>query len=126
MQAIEFPYGKGLVTLNLDLETPAEVLMPELVPGVPDEKAAIRDAVSRPIGSAQLRELAKGKTSVAIVVNDITRPSPTETMLTVIVEELEKAGIQQANITVLVATGNHFLPNEEELQTIMGRRRSKL
>jgi nickel-dependent lactate racemase len=126
MQAIEFPFGSGFVTLNLDLEPAAEVLMPELVPGVPDELAAIRDAISRPIGSRQLQDLARGKSSVAIVINDITRPSPTEAMLTVIVEKLAQADIPLANIAVLVATGNHVPPTEEELKTMMGVWRSKL
>ena len=126
MQSIEFPFGKGFVTLNLDLPQEAEVLMPELVPGVADELAAIRQAISRPIGSRPLPELAKGKNSVAIVINDITRPSPTETMLTAIIEKLAEAGIAQPNITVVVATGNHLPPTEEEFKTMMGVWRSKL
>ncbi len=126
MQSIEFPYGKGFVTLNLDVKPGAEVLMPELVPGVADELQAIRDAVARPIGSRQLQDLAQGKSSVAIVINDITRPSPTEAMLTAIVEKLAEANIPPANISVLVATGNHVPPTEEDLRTIMGAWRSKL
>ena len=126
MQAIEFPYGKGFVTLNLDVEPAAEILLPELVPGVADETAAIRAAVSQPIGSRQLQELAKGKSSVAIVINDITRPSPTEAMLTVLVEVLADANVPPANITVLVATGNHVPPTEDDLKTMMGVWRSKL
>jgi nickel-dependent lactate racemase len=126
MQSIEFPFGKGFVTLNLDLAQEAEVLMPELVPGVADELAAIRQAISRPIGSRSLQDLAKGKSSVAIVINDITRPSPTEAMLTALVEKLAEAGVAQANITVVVATGNHVSPTEEEFNTMMGVWRSKL
>ena len=124
MQEIEFPFGKGFVTLSLDLKPAAEVLLPELVPGVADELAAIRSSVSRPIGSGQLQDLARGKNSVAIVINDITRPSPTEAMLTVLVEKLAEADVPPSNISVLVATGNHVPPTEEDLKTMLGEWRS--
>ena len=74
--------------LELELNQPAEVLMPELVPAAPEQLAAIRQGMAQPIGSERLAKLAKGKCSVAIVVNDITRPAPSEAMLTVIMEEL--------------------------------------
>jgi nickel-dependent lactate racemase len=100
--------------------------MPELVPGVADEIATIRDAIAHPIGSQPLQDLAKGKSSVAIVINDMTRPAPTAAILTAIMEKLAEAQIPQANITVVVATGNHVPPTEEELKKMMGAWRPKL
>jgi lactate racemase len=124
MQIIKFPYGETYI--DLELEYPAEVLMPTLVPGVADELAAIRQAVLHPIGSGRLSTIAKGKTTTAIVINDVTRPSPTETMLTAIMEELAVAGIGREHITVIVATGNHELPSEDELIRMMGMWYSQL
>jgi len=124
MQSVEFPYGEGFVTLTLAHD--ADVLLPRSIPAVADELAAMREALSKPIGSPRLRELARGKTTVAVVINDITRPSPTEAMLTVIVEELAAAGVAQDQINVIVATGNHLPPTEEELRKMMGGWRSQL
>ncbi|MGA2961592.1 MAG: nickel-dependent lactate racemase [Candidatus Korobacteraceae bacterium] len=124
MQVVKFPFGDKFLELELDRE--AEVLMPELVPAAPDKLAVIRQAMVQPIGCERLAKLAKGKNSVAIVVNDITRPAPSEAMLTVIMEELTEAGIDAANVTVIVAVGNHELPTPEELQAITGQWCSRL
>ncbi len=124
MPDIKFPYGDKFLELSLERE--AEVLIPELVPGAPDKLTAIRKAMAQPIASARLAELAKGKSTVAIIVNDVTRPAPSEAMLTVILEELTEAGIDPANVTVLIAVGNHEMPTEEDLREILGDWRSRL
>jgi nickel-dependent lactate racemase len=124
VQVVKFPFGDKF--LELELNQPADVLLPELVEAAPDKLAVIRKAIGQPIGCERLAKLAKGKDSVAIVVNDITRPAPSEAMLTVIMEELTEAGIDAANVTVIVAVGNHELPTPEELKEITGCWRSKL
>ena len=124
MQVVQFPFGDKFLELELNRE--AEVLMPELVFAAPDKLAVIRQAMAQPIGCERLAKLAKGKDTVAIVVNDITRPAPSEAMLTVIMEELTEAGIDPANVSVIVAVGNHELPTPEELKDITGRWCSRL
>jgi nickel-dependent lactate racemase len=124
VQVIKFPFGDRFLELELDQE--ADVLMPELVPAAADKLAAIRRAMAHPIACERLARLAQGKSTVAIIVNDITRPAPTESMLTVIMEELTEAGIDPANVTVIVAVGNHEMPTEEDLREITGSWRSRL
>lgn len=118
MQIIEFPFGE--TSLSLKLLREAEVFLPVKMQGVPDELAAVRQALAQPIGSEPLRKLAQGKSSVAIVINDITRPAPTETMLTAIMEELAAAGIRHEQVTVIVAVGNHEMPTGEEIKKMTG------
>jgi nickel-dependent lactate racemase len=124
VQLIKFPYGEKFLQLEISQE--ADVLLPTATPGAPDKLAAIRHAMANPIGSERLSKLAQGKHSAAIVVNDITRPAPTESMLTAIMEELTEAGIEAANVTVIIAVGNHELPTPEELEEITGCWHSKL
>ena len=118
MKTVQFPFGDGF--LELDLIRKADVFMPAQVAGVPDQLMAVRRALSQPIGSQKLSTLAQGKSTVAIVINDITRPAPTETMLTAIEKELSNAGINAEGVTVIVAVGNHEMPTEQELKTMMG------
>ena len=115
---VDLPFGKE--TLQLSLEKEADVLLPVVMPGVPNELDAIRKAIASPIGTERLSILAKGKTSVAIVINDITRPCPTELMLTAIIAELAIAGIRTEQISVIVALGNHEMSTEDELQEMVG------
>lgn len=124
MTTVEFPFGKE--KLQLVLKKTADVFLPVKIPGVPDELKAIRKAIAVPIGSERLSILAKGKSSVAIVVNDITRPVPTELMLTAIMEELAISGIKTEMVTVIVALGNHEMPTEEELKNMIGAWYSRL
>ena len=124
MQTISFPFGEHFVDLKLTQE--ADVLLPEMIPAAPDALAAARRALSQPIGCDKLSALARGKTSVAVVINDITRPAPTEIMLTALVEELAEAGIGTERITAIVATGNHEPPTEAELNRMLGTWRSRL
>jgi len=119
MQSVEFPFGEMFITL--ELSQPAEVLLPAPVPGVKDELSVIRQSLSRPIGSERLRTVAQGKRSTAIVINDATRPAPTESMLTAIMEELAFADIGPDDVTTIVATGNHVAPSMAELKKILGR-----
>lgn len=118
MQTVEFPFGKGF--LNLELSQAADVFLPRSIPGVPDELAAIRLAMAEPIGTARLSKLAEDKSTVAIVINDITRPAPTEMMLTAIMEELAAGGICKEQVTVIVALGNHEKATDEELKKMTG------
>jgi nickel-dependent lactate racemase len=124
MKTVQFPFGAGFLELELTRE--ADVFMPALIAGVPDQLMAVRRALSQPIGSEKLSTLVQGKSTVAIVINDITRPAPTETMLTTIQGELSSAGISAEKITVIVAVGNHEMPTERELKEMMGGWYSKL
>ena len=117
---IELRYGRTGLDLNLPPDLDAQVL--HLHPLVPleDPEAAIRASFEKPISSPPLRELARGKSSVCIVLCDVTRPVPNEAILRPMVETLEEAGIKRENITFLVATGLHRPNWGEELREMVG------
>ena len=73
---VALAYGRG----RLVVEVPAQavVITPQELPGLPDERAAFDAAVRAPIGAVPLRQLAKPSDTVAIVIADITRPSPSD------------------------------------------------
>jgi len=62
---------------------------------VSEEK--INDSILNPIGTPTLSELAKGKKSVAIVTDDMTRPTPVYKILPYILNELEDVGIKRSD-----------------------------
>jgi lactate racemase len=85
-----------------------------------DWRSALEAALDTPIGTAPIEELAKGKTSAAISVCDITRPAPNEKVLPPLLRRLEKAGIPRNGITILIATGLHRPASDEEIRKICG------
>ncbi|WP_141335792.1 MULTISPECIES: nickel-dependent lactate racemase [unclassified Paenibacillus] len=114
----QIPYGKGL--LHFELEVPVAELAVKSLAQVLDEREEVRKAVRSPIGSERLADLAAGKKNAVIVINDITRPTPTKLLVEEITKELNEGGIPDTSITLLVATGNHRPNTNEELQEMVG------
>jgi len=115
---VEIPIG----TSRIRAEVPnlLTVMAPKEVPGHPDPVEAVRYALKHPIGTMPLTELARGKKTVAIVVNDITRPYPGGLLVREIARELALSGIRDSDITLVVACGNHRPNTETELRGMFG------
>ena len=107
---------------GLDVQVPADavVIEPKYVPGLPDERAALVEALRKPIAGAPLREIAKPGDRVVIVHTDITRATPNDRILPPLLEELESAGVKREDITLLNALGTHRPQTEDELKTMLG------
>ena len=67
----------------------------------------IREALGTPLGSAPLAELAAGRKSCCILVDDLTRPTPAARVLPPMLEALHGAGLSEGDITIIVASGAH-------------------
>ena len=81
---------------------------------------AMQEALSRPIGTPRLCEIAKGKTKAVIVVDDLTRPTPAADLLPLLVEEVTRAGIPPRAITIMLAGGTHPPASAEEIMKKVG------
>ncbi len=115
---VDLPYGKGSVEVKLP--DGSAIAYPRELHAVPDVTAEIARAMGAPIGSPLLREVDLGKRDAVIVVNDITRPAPTQAMLAAILSELGAAGIGEQAVTVVVATGNHRPNSAQEIAGMIG------
>ncbi len=73
----------------------------------PCTEADIEQALSDPIGSAPLEELASGCRSVCIVVDDLARPTRAGDVLPPLLARIIRAGIEETSIDIVVATGSH-------------------
>ena len=115
---VNLAYGRD--GLTIDLPDTTDVVTARFVPGVPDERAALQDALRHPIASLPLSEKVKRGDKVVLCHSDITRATPNERILPVLVAELEAAGIQRQDITLLNALGTHRPQTEAELRTMLG------
>ena len=114
---VELAYG----TTGLWLDVPDEratVIEPTYLPGLPDERGALRNAIRNPIDSEPLRRAVRRDQTVAISVCDITRPMPSSTVLPVLLGEL--GHVPDDRITILVATGTHRANTSDELEEMLG------
>jgi len=116
---VDLPYGAS--SLKIDVPENTRVVIPQEMCGIPDERAEIRRALDHPIGSASLSQLARGKSDAVIVINDITRPVPSQLMLEELLQDLSQAGIKEDKVTVVIATGNHRPNDDQEIREMIGR-----
>ena len=79
------------------------------------------NALSVPIGTPPLKDLISGAQSVAIIVDDWTRPTPVAEILQVLLPHLVRNGFPRENVTVVIALGTHVPMTQEELEARVGR-----
>jgi len=82
---------------------------------------ALVQAFENPIGSARLRELARGKRKAVIAVDDISRPTQANRLVPLIIAELETAGILKENIRILMSIGAHRPMHRSDLIKKLGK-----
>jgi len=115
---VEIPVGKGKVKANVP--NLIATVVPQKVKGVSDQRAEVRRALANPIESQRLSEIARGKKTAAIVVNDITRPYAGGLLVEEIANELASAGLKDNDIFLVVAYGTHRINTESELAGMFG------
>ena len=129
MMQVPNPFGAQYAPL--DLPVGSRILrMSETAP-LQDPAAAIRAALSAPIGCASLAELARNRkaanpaATAVIVVSDFTRPVPYHGdggLLWPLVDTLLAEGFRPAEILVLVANGTHRAMTDTELRAMLDAR----
>ncbi len=94
------------------------VLSPPGGTAVSPRKAA-EQAVANPHGP-KLANLVSPDESVVIVVTDVTRATPDDVLLDVLLAELEKADVPRGNISVVLGLGLHRPMTDEEIENALG------
>jgi nickel-dependent lactate racemase len=110
----------GDETLTMDF--PASWNIVEIGPqdGPALTAAAMNRALTTPIGAPRLAEIAKGKTRAVIIVDDLTRPTPSADLLPLLIKELVEAGMPEGAITILLAGGTHPPASAEDMAKKVG------
>jgi nickel-dependent lactate racemase len=119
-ESIGLLYGRGQIKLNMPANADVTVIAKGKLQKIADPAAAVRHALSEPIDSPPLAELARGRKSACILICDITRPVPNHLFLRPMIETLVGSGIPLDRIVILVATGLHRPNVGEELAELVG------
>ena len=114
------PYGKSEVCVRIPTRNFLGTIEPREKTGIPDVKVEIERALKEPVGSKMLSEIVRPESRVAIVVDDATRPAPSDLMVPPILDELSKAGVKDENVTIIFACGTHRAVTREEAAKLLG------
>ena len=101
------PYGRAALDFSLPPGMRATVAVSNPVRPLEHERAAVEEALARPIGTPRLREMARPGHRICIVFTDATRACPDELLVPALVLELTEAGVRDDDITLLCGVGMH-------------------
>src|SRR3989337_1063890 len=101
MVNVWLPYGKTEVCARIPASNYFGTIMPQEKPGVADPRVEIERALREPIGGRSLGEIVKSGDRIAIVVDDAPRATPTHLMLSPLLDELNRLGVKDENVTVI-------------------------
>ncbi|MBS4023798.1 MAG: nickel-dependent lactate racemase [Dethiobacter sp.] len=113
--------GDSEVMLELPDNRIKAVLEPKPLPVLASEEDLVQEALSNPIDSAPLCELVRPGETACIIVSDMTRSwARHHVLLPPLLFELNKGGIQDKDIYVVFATGDHREQTPAEHRVLMG------
>ena len=117
---IELPYGKGTVPLDVPDKNLLKVVVPkEYIPPRQPEQM-VQEALHNPLGTDRLSTMIGPGETVAIVIDDYTRPCPTKILLPPVLEELKTAGVNDLDVLIIIATGTHTPPSADVIKELVG------
>jgi len=86
----------------------------------PLNNEGIQRAFANPVGIRSIRDLARGKQEVAIVFDDMSRPTRVAQIVPFVLQELEDAGIDDRNIRFIASLGTHGAHNRIDFAKKLG------
>lgn len=81
----------------------------------------MEETFAHPIGSKTIRDLAKGKREIAILFDDMARPTPVYEIVPFLLQELEQAGVQDQQVRFIAALGAHGAQTANDFRKKLGQ-----
>ncbi len=115
---VRLAYGET----GIEIEVPngSTVVKSSPVPGLDDERDALREAMRTPQAGTSLPGLIRDRRRVVLVFPDVTRAMPSDRVVPAIMDELNTAGFGPDRVTLLSATGTHRSNTPQELERMLG------
>jgi nickel-dependent lactate racemase len=117
---IDFQYGKDNISIKIPEKSIIAIPHIKHVGKINNEMVFLTRSLCKPISCPPLFEIARRKKNAVVVVSDRTRPMPTDRVLPLILKELNRGGIEDKKIKVIIALGTHRAMNDEEIIKLVG------
>ena len=122
MTEVALPWGDEEIKFELPSNWTVEAVhAPPGVEAAADPVDTTAEAVSKPIASPPLGELAQSAGKIVIAVDDSSRPTPAFKMLPAIMKILEDAGKTPDDITFVFAVATHRPMKDDEVAAKIGK-----
>lgn len=115
MQA-ELLYGESFLSVNLPSQS--VLIEPKNLSELENVEQSILDSFRNPINSKPLKDMVKSTDKVSIVISDITRPTPNDILVPLLIKELSH--VPYENFVIINGTGTHRDQTKEEFVQMLG------
>lgn len=112
------PYRLTTLTIHIPDEIGVDLIEAPPSPAAPDPEGLVRDALGNLLGGLEWQDFGQPG-SVAIAINDKTRPVPHHVLLPPLLERLARQGIPAEAITFFIAVGTHPPMRQVEFPAIV-------
>ena len=122
---VTLPYGSQQLTFALPERSRLGVFSPNSldilgIQLISDPAAEIRRALQSPTGAPPLVQDIRGARRVVIAADDLTRQTPNPLLIPILLDELNAAGISDAQVSVVIALGTHRPMTPAEIERHFG------
>jgi lactate racemase len=117
---VAIPYGARTVEIEIPGGHLLEIASPPEVKPDADLRTLLQRAFRAPVGMAPFASLLKGGENLLLLVDDLTRPTPVDQILPVLLEELHVEE-RKAKVTILIALGTHRKMTPQEIERKVGK-----
>jgi nickel-dependent lactate racemase len=121
--AVTIPWASWFGDREVELAFPSgwDVALVPPADGPDIGDAGIAHAFANPIGSPRIRDLARGKKTAVIVVDDLSRPTPAWRVLPTLLIELATGGIGPDDVLIVMGVANHRQLTREDMIKKLGQ-----
>ncbi len=117
---VAIPYGEDSLTIELpkdNLVFDVDMASPSPLPNVREE---VLRSLRNPIGMEPLDSVVGRDDKAIIMVDDLTRPTPQDQLVPLVLKELNRIGIPDSNLKIVIGLGTHRFMTEEEIEVRFG------
>ncbi len=119
---MQIPYGEKEIIFNLPTSwNLLGVLSPKVTNKALDPYESVLKVVRNPIRTESLHNIAQGKSNAVIISDDKARPTPSNIIIPPLLDELNRAGISDGKIAIVIGRGLHESLTEKELEKKLGK-----
>lgn len=121
MASYNISYGSETLTVSIPDDRKVDVIAPRVSKSDILTPDAVAFKIRRELSNPKLSSVIKSAKSIAIMIDDNTRPTPTETLLSSALDIISQHVRKDAKISILIATGAHRLLSDSEIIGLVGK-----